>query len=445
MLLKNHRESLVAKLSHSIVSLYFQDEQPDVDDNLPNRDRGDGSECLMSDDNKDAISFYDGDDEKNAQHFHRELFMLSIFNGHYISWIRDPNYHHDYVERVAILLNRFQDIYPVHLQDQQLSRWLDDCVENRMLLSRWLLFHSIVNCFRLERELQLTIDFHCDVGSLKRLLIYADYDCPDPMMMNRVEHLGNYLCQLDFGLENSTCQLRIPALANHSDREMFINLVLQDNDRQLFTMRISETLISGYSGWSQRFTFEEHIDQHNHPLIIEFTMSANWSLWPESIDEKFLDNSLVLSIGDFLSSAFLLINGQYVWKFFRPFFLHRFVGSLQRECDVHGIARRTVSTLLLVIDEPEDQVLLFNNVYRPLFVGGANFSISTLDLVSFVAVFAKFAHHDDQLEYLKLFEEFILANAVRMVVDDEHRIVNRLLSLLSHHSGQYETQQLEEM
>lgn len=104
-------------------------------------------------------------------------------------------------------------------------RWLDGCVENRMKLSRWLLFNSIINSFRLERELQMTINnidinvpdadqFACS----KRFLIYADYDREDNIQDKdndnddraaRDERLGYYLGYLDF-VENSTCRLRIP-------------------------------------------------------------------------------------------------------------------------------------------------------------------------------------------------------------------------------------------
>ena len=36
-------------------------------------------------------------------------------------------------------------------------------------------------------------------------------------------------------------------------------------------------------------------------------------------------------MGEFLSSLFLRMNGEYNWKFFRPFFIGRFIRSFQEE------------------------------------------------------------------------------------------------------------------
>lgn len=210
-------------------------------------------------------------------------------------------------------------------------------------------------------------------------------------------------------------------------------------------MKLSETLVSGYSGWSQKFLFEEQQQtESEYRAITEFTLSAQWSLWPQSIDEKLVDNSLALSLADFLSSTFLLLNGQYVWKFFRPFFLHRFARSVQQECDMDAV-RQTIAALLMVIDEPDDQVSLFNVVYGQMGGKLSLDQLTTLDCLSFVAVFSRLPHPDNQLQYLKLFEPFIHSNAIRMIVDDDFQILYRLLALLSNQSGQYETQQLQEI
>lgn len=195
--------------------------------NLPNGDDGEYNDIINEGQNI-TISFYDDNDEKNFQHFHRELFILSIFNAHYISWIRNQDCHQDFDERIASILIQVVDIYRLHLQDIRLLQWLDDCDENRSQFLSWLFHHSIESSFYLERELQLKIDditidqSYCEFDRSKRFLIYADYDDVDGSGGNRnkTEHLGHYLGHLDF-VKNSSCKLRIPVSFFSSEIEKF--------------------------------------------------------------------------------------------------------------------------------------------------------------------------------------------------------------------------------
>lgn len=98
---------------------------------------------------------------------------------------------------------------------------------------------------------------------------------------------------------------------------------------------------------------------------------------------------------------------------------------------------------MLVIDEPDDQLLLFNSVYRH-FHSKFTKPLNVTDFLTFIGIFSKF-HHEDQLEFLKIFEEFILTNSVEMIISDDYRGIYRLLALLSNHSGQYETKQLKKI
>lgn len=198
---------------------------------------------------------------KQVDQFAAELFFMSQFNVHYLSWIKNPDYFYSFFDRFTCLYDNLLDLCKLHQN-----------IKNFELFHQWFLAKAIRETFNYSRCLVVKLEKVIGIDyftTKKKLVIYLDpgksdkfndemlSDCTiqseDGKIFDESENSSQDICQFTSAIERTR---RIFTIEFQKMKQKFEpnptgrllgELELRNNSICCFTIPVSEQRFSKFS------------------------------------------------------------------------------------------------------------------------------------------------------------------------------------------------------